>query len=92
MTLAYNSLTGRWECAGRSATTGHEVHDLRMRPEDALRTLSWRALLQVLALTVILERGGCVLDTATITHVEPDTVRVLAVWRCGGLTCWSRHV
>lgn len=50
------------------------------------------ALSLLLAVTLMLGRAGCVLDTAHVEFVPPSTVRVLAVYRCGGIMCWERFV
>lgn len=66
---------------------------LWLRSAHPLLTLcGWAVPLLLFAIIIRFERTGCILDTAHIEFVEPETVRVLAVYQCGGLTCWERWI
>lgn len=65
---------------------------MRLRPTGEMLKMRGGALSLLLAITLTLDRGACVLDVATIAHVPPTTIQVLAVWHCGGLVCWERYV
>ena len=46
----------------------------------------------IAAITVTLPIGDCVLDSAIITNVPPNTMHVVAYSECGAIKCWDRWV
>ena len=52
-----------------------------------------RAPAILLATAVIpLLSGECALSQAHVEHIPPVTVRVVATYHCGAITCWERWV
>ena len=41
---------------------------------------------------VPIQSGDCTLDQAQLSYVPPQTVQVLATYRCGGFVCWERWI
>lgn len=55
------------------------------------RPLVRRVLLAAAAVTLALTTDAdCVLDQATLIHVRPSTVHVVASYSCGAVLCWRR--
>jgi len=46
----------------------------------------------LLVLTLHFSRDGCDLDSAFVTAVPPSSTRIVALWQCGALVCWSRSL
>ena len=46
----------------------------------------------IAAMTITLPIGDCVLDSAIITNVPPNTLHVVAYSECGAIKCWDRWI
>ena len=48
--------------------------------------------LVALVLTLTFSREGCDLESAYVMPVPPSSARIVALWTCGAITCWSRSL
>lgn len=79
---------------GALVVTTVRLISLERTVRAALRMIGGACLtvLLIAPITLSLSLDGCELDTASIMYVPNATVRVVATWRCGGLTCWQRYI